>query len=129
MEGITQVTEFVSYRTNRALTFLIKCYYVDGKEKQVMIRRRYKDRSPLAMLRVKAGYTQAEAALIMQLGTSLARYEHGMHDITFGIGEQMAKLYKVSFEDIRQAVIATKEAAGRQTVGKPFKIVPGIVAL
>lgn len=94
-----------------------------------MIRRRYKDRSPLAMLRVRAGYTQAEAAVIMQLGTSLARYEHGMHDVTFGIGEQMAKLYKVSFEEIRQAVIATKEAAGRQTVGKPLRVMPGIASL
>ncbi len=81
------------------------------------------DRSPLAMLRVKAGYTQAEASVKMNLGMiSLARYESGMNDVTFGIGEQMARLYNVSFEDIRQAVIATKEAAGRQTIGRPIKI-------
>ena len=87
-----------------------------------MARWKDEDRSPLAMLRVKAGYTQAEASVLMHLGMiSLARYENGINDVTFGIGEQMAKLYKVSFEDIRQAVIATKEAAGRQTIGRPKK--------
>lgn len=95
-----------------------------------MVRRRYKARSPLAMLRVKAGYTQAEASMLMQLATiSLAGYENGIHDVTFGIGEQMARLYKVSFEDVRQAVIATKEAAGRQTIGKPFMVMSGAAAL
>ena len=87
-----------------------------------MARWKDKDRSPLAMLRVKAGYTQAEAAVLMNLGlVPLLRYENGKVDVTFGIGEQMAKLYKVPFEDIRQAVIATKEAAGRQTIGRPKK--------
>lgn len=88
-----------------------------------MARWNDEDRSPLAMLRVKAGYTQAEASVLMHLGMiSLARYENGINDVTFGIGEQMANLYKVSFEDIRQAVIATKEAAGRQTIGRPKKL-------
>lgn len=87
-----------------------------------MARWNDEDRSPLAKLRVKAGYTQAEASVKMNLGMiSLARYENGVNDMTFGIGEQMAKLYHVSFEDIRQAVIATKEAAGIQTVGRARK--------
>lgn len=88
-----------------------------------MARWNDKDRSPLALLRVKAGYTQAEASVLMHLGMiSLVRYENGVNDVTFGIGEQMAELYKVPFETIRQAVLATKKAAGRQTVGKPVKI-------
>lgn len=87
-----------------------------------MARWNDNDRSPLAMLRVKAGYTQAEASVHMHLGMiSLARYENGMNDVTFGVGEQMARLYKVSFEDIRKAVWDTKEAAGIQTIGRPTK--------
>ena len=87
-----------------------------------MARWNDKDRSPLAMLRVKAGYTQAEASVKMHLGMiSLARYENGVNDVTFGIGEQMANLYNVPFEAIRQAVIATKKAAGRNILGRPVK--------
>lgn len=87
-----------------------------------MARWKDGDRSPLAILRVKAGYTQAQASVLMNIGIiSLVRYEKGTNDVTFGIGEQMAKLYKVPFEDVRQAVIATKEAAGRQTIGRPKK--------
>ncbi|MBQ4402485.1 MAG: helix-turn-helix transcriptional regulator [Synergistaceae bacterium] len=87
-----------------------------------MARWNDSDRSPLAMLRVKAGYTQAEASVHMHLGMiSLVRYENGMNDITFGIGEQMARLYNVSFEDIRKAVWDTKEAAGKQTIGRSNK--------
>lgn len=87
-----------------------------------MARWKDEDRSPLAKLRVKAGYTQAEASVKMHLGMiSLARYENGANDVTFGIGEQMAQLYKVPFEEIRQAVLATKKAAGRQTIGRPNK--------
>ena len=93
------------------------------KEDFRMARWNDEDRTPLAMLRAKAGYTQAEASVLMHLGMiSLARYENGSTDVTFGIGEQMAKLYKVSFEDIRQAVLATKAAAGRATVGRPNKL-------
>ena len=81
------------------------------------------DRSPLARLRVKAGYTQAEASVLMHLGMiSLARYENGVNDVTFGIGEQMAALYKVPFETIRQAIIDTKKEAGRAITGRPVKI-------
>ena len=87
-----------------------------------MARWNNEDRSPLARLRVNAGYTQAEASVLMHLGMiSLARYENGINDVTFGIGEQMAKLYKVPFEEIRQAIIATKEAAGRNSIGRPKK--------
>ena len=88
-----------------------------------MARWNDEDRTPLAKLRVNAGYTQAEASVLMHLGMiSLARYENGINDVTFGIGEQMAKLYNVSFEDIRQAVIETKKAAGRMITGRPVKV-------
>ena len=85
-----------------------------------MARWKDEDRSPLARLRANAGYTQAEASVLMHLGMiSLARYENGINDVTFGIGEQMAKLYNVPFEEIRQAVIATKKKAGKKTIGRP----------
>ena len=95
-----------------------------------MARWNDNDRTPLAMLRVKAGYTQAEASVLMHIGMiSLARYENGVNDITFTIGEKMAELYKVSFEDIRQAVIETKkikEASSKEknSKGKNSKLLP-----
>lgn len=88
-----------------------------------MARWNDEDRSPLATLRARAGYTLAEASVLMHLGMiSLARYEKGINDVTFGIGEQMARLYKVPFESIRQAIWDTKKAAGIQTIGRPLKV-------
>ena len=66
-----------------------------------MARWNDEDRTPLALLRASAGLTRTEASVLMQVGMiTLARYENGITDVPFGIGEQMAKLYKVSFEDI-----------------------------
>ncbi len=88
-----------------------------------MGRWKPEDRTPLALLRFNAGYTREQAAVNMKMGLiTLAKYESGMNDIPFGIGEQMAKLYGVSFEDIRQAVLATKKAAHIQTEGRPIKL-------
>ena len=39
-------------------------------------------------------------------------------DISFGIGEQMAELYKVLFEDIRKVVTATKKLANESPAKK-----------
>ena len=88
-----------------------------------MGRWKDEDRTPLALLRAKRGLTRTEASVIMGIGMiTLARYETGASDLPFGIGEQMAKLYNVSFEDIRQAVLATKKECGVQTEGRPKKI-------
>ncbi len=87
-----------------------------------MARWNDEDRTPLALLRASAGLTRTEASVLMQVGMiTLARYENGITDVPFGIGEQMAKLYKVSFEDIRQAILATKKAVGAKTEGRISK--------
>ena len=65
-------------------------------------------RTPLEILRNNAGYTREEAAVLMGIGMmSLERYEKGRGEMTFSIGEKMANLYKVSFDDIRRAAAAT----------------------
>ena len=84
-----------------------------------MGRWKSEDRTPLALLRFNAGYTREKAAVSLNIGGStLANYERGTNDISFGIGEQMAKLYRVSFEDIRKAVLATKELANKSPAQK-----------
>ena len=91
--------------------------------KKLMGRWKPEDRTPLALLRSKAGFTREQAAVIMQIGGStLANYERGLNDISFGIGEKMAELYNVSFEAIRQAVSDTKKLANESPAkNKPLK--------
>ena len=72
--------------------------------------KRQTNTSQLAKIRIKAGYTQAEAAILLDIGVKrLGRYETGLNDMTFRIGEKMAEIYNVPFEDIRQAVLANKK--------------------
>ena len=72
--------------------------------------KRQTNTSQLAKIRIKAGYTQAEAAILLDIGVNrLGRYETGLNDMTFRIGEKMAEIYNVPFEDIRQAVLANKK--------------------
>ena len=90
-----------------------------------MARWKSEDRTPLAQLRANAGLTMTEAAVLMQVGiTTLSRYEKGQTDVPFGTGELMSSLYKVPFETIRQAVLATKKITGANTAGKPRKTMP-----
>ena len=90
-----------------------------------MARWKDEDRTPLALLRANAGLTMSEASVLMQLGiVTLSRYEKGLTDVPFGIGEQMADLYKVPFEEVRQAVSATKKIMGANTAGRPRRIMP-----
>ena len=81
--------------------------------RQVMNGRwKPEDRTPLALLRFKAGFTREQAAVIMQISNStLANYERGIKDISFLTGEKMADLYNVSFEDIHQAAVETRKIA------------------
>ena len=90
-----------------------------------MARWTNKDRTPLAQLRANVGLTMNEASVLMQLGiVTLSRYEKGQTDVPFGVGEQMSSLYKVPFETIRQAVLATKKMTGANIAGKPRKTTP-----
>lgn len=80
------------------------------------------DRTALSALRAQAGFSMEKAAGIMGITIrTLARYENAENDMPVGIMEEMSALYKTSFEDVRQAIRETKEAAGMQPVGKMRK--------
>jgi hypothetical protein len=68
------------------------------------------DRTPLAILRTRAGLSRNEAAVKMTVGlATLGRYELGINDVPMGIAERMATLYGVSFDEIRMAVAKMKD--------------------
>ena len=68
------------------------------------------NRTMLAKIRAKKGLSMEKAALTMGITSrTLARYENAVTDIPMSIAEKMALLYEVPFEDVRQAVIKTKE--------------------
>ena len=68
------------------------------------------NRTPLARLRTKAGFTREEASAILRIVTmTLYRYEIGKNDIPLGLAEDMSVLYNVSFDELRAAVKETKE--------------------
>ena len=74
------------------------------------------ERKPLAKLRAKAGLSQTEASVKLGISiTTLVRYESGTHDLSIRLGEQMAVLYGVTFDEIRAAVT---EIEAIQTKGK-----------
>lgn len=67
------------------------------------------DRTMLAKIRAQSGFSMEKAAALMGITSrTLARYENGVNDVPMGIAEQMTTIYKVPFENVRQAVIATK---------------------
>ena len=69
------------------------------------------DRTPLAQIRANTGISGEKAAA--QLGIVMAtlyRYENGVTDIPLGVAENMATLYQIPFDEIREAARATKEA-------------------
>ena len=73
--------------------------------------QRWKDeeRKPLARLRSNANLSQTEASVKLGISiTTLVRYESGTHDLSIKLGEQMASLYGVTFDEIRAAVAETK---------------------
>lgn len=80
------------------------------------------DRTALGVIRANAGYSREKAAAIMDMSiSSLIRYEDGTNDIPIGIVEEMAVIYHVPFDDLREAIKKTKEAAGMRTVGRHRK--------
>lgn len=77
------------------------------------------DRTPLGRLRAKAGFTREDAASIFNIVMmTLYRYESGKNDIPLGIAENMASLYNVPFDDIREAAKQTKELGGYNPEGR-----------
>lgn len=77
------------------------------------------NRTPLAQLRAKAGFTREDASAILKIVMmTLYRYEIGKNDIPLGIAEDMAALYNVPFDDIRKAARDTKEIVGANACGR-----------
>ena len=67
------------------------------------------DKTPLAKLRSKAGFTREDAAAILNIVMmTLYRYERGKTDIPLGVAENMADLYNVPFDELRKAARETK---------------------
>ena len=84
-----------------------------------MPRWKKEDKTPLSQIRMEAGFSREEAAAILNVVMmTLYRYEHGVTDIPLGIAENMASLYKVPFNDIREAAKATKEQQGVNSQGR-----------
>jgi len=76
------------------------------------------DRSPLGNLRAGAGYSREAVAAALKLSLStMVRYETGSTDIPIGIVEDMATLYNVSFDTLREAIKETKNAKGKNITG------------
>lgn len=87
------------------------------------------DRSPLGNIRANAGYSREAVAAAMNLSLStIVRYETGSSDIPIGIAEDMAVLYNVSFDNLRDAIKATKEAKGLNITGHRSKLLNGAIA-
>ena len=77
------------------------------------------DRTPLGKLRANAGFSREDAANILNIVMmTLYRYEIGKNDIPLGIAENMASLYNVPFDDIREAAKKTKELGGYNPEGR-----------
>lgn len=80
------------------------------------------DRTALGVIRANAGYSREKVAAIMDISISrLFDYEKGVTDIPIGIAEEMAILYHVSFDALREAIKESKAAAGMNTVGRHRK--------
>ncbi len=76
------------------------------------------DRSPLGNLRANAGFSRESIAATLNLSLStVVRYETGITDIPIGVAEDMASLYRVPFDELRQAIRATKELKGAKVQG------------
>ena len=64
-------------------------------------------------IRSQSGLSMEKAAILMDITSrTLARYENGVNDVPMRIAEQMSKLYKVPFEEVRQAVMETQNETG-----------------
>jgi len=79
------------------------------------------DRTPLGALRSDAGLTRPQAAVALGVAPdTLRRYELGQAELPLGIAEDLAKLYKVPFDDIRVACAAVR----RPRKNRPLEVIP-----
>jgi transcriptional regulator with XRE-family HTH domain len=63
------------------------------------------EKTQLALIRSKAGFSREEASVRIGVGiATLGRYESGINDVPMGIAEKMAVIYCVPFDDIRAAI-------------------------
>ncbi len=75
--------------------------------------------TPLAKLRIDAGFSREDAASLLNVVMmTLYRYETGKTDIPLGVAENMASLYRVPFNDLREAARNTKELKGVEAEGR-----------
>ncbi|MBR2209249.1 MAG: helix-turn-helix transcriptional regulator [Synergistaceae bacterium] len=67
------------------------------------------NKNALARIRTDAGYSRDKVAMYLKISLStLIRYENCTTDIPIGIVEDMAVLYKVPFETLRNAIKEVK---------------------
>ena len=77
-----------------------------------MINSEIENKTPLFLLRKKIGLSRNEAAVLLKVGlTTLARYENADNDVPCGVAEDMAIIYGVPFEIVRNAIKETKKFA------------------
>ncbi len=77
------------------------------------------DRSPLGNLRAEAGFSREAVASALNLSLStMVRYETGSTDIPIGIAEDIATLYRIPFDTLRNAIKETKSIKGVSVTGR-----------
>ena len=77
------------------------------------------DRSPLGNLRAEAGFSREAVASALNLSLStMVRYETGSTDIPIGIAEDIATLYRIPFDTLRNAIKETKSIKGVSITGR-----------
>lgn len=75
--------------------------------------------TPLAQVRINAGLSRENAAGILNVTMmTLTRYELGKTDVPIGVAEEMATLYSVPFDNIRNAIRETKIMKGVKAEGR-----------
>ena len=72
------------------------------------------DRTPLAIIRADAGLTRTQASVLLDVAlNTLGRYETGEGEVPLDIAEDMATLYKVPFDNIRNACASVRKPKKR----------------
>ena len=82
-----------------------------------MSRWKNADRTPLAVLRANAGLSRNQASVLLDVAlNTLGRYETGEGEVPLDIAEDMSILYKVPFDNIRNACAAVRKNKKRNPV-------------
>ena len=79
-----------------------------------MARWTNKERTPLGVIRANAGFTRTQASVYLDVAlNTLGRYETGENEMPLDVAEDMAILYKVPFDAIREACAAIRRPSKR----------------